>query len=389
MLASENKNKSRIRLFFMAHILSSVGDYVSYVALVILANNRFHSPTKLSFLLLAEFIPAIFLGAILGHIVDTTSRRLAAVASELLRVAAYVGLAVFSSYYLMLAMALMAGLGTALYKPSVNSGLANLASGKKLQTIFSWQSTINSSARVAGPLLAGVLISIWKPQLLLLANAVTFAISAFILSLLPFDNRNAEKHTSSQFSLKKLYSLPHNFKVLAVSAGVVALCAGAIGVAEVYFALKNLKLGNEGVAIILAAYGVGMITGNWVSRYFNDSQKGYLVGMFLLAVGLIVTSQMVDVVPAMLAFAVAGLGNGMVMVNARTLVVDFVEEKKRGVAYGTKDALESAGLVLSLLSDGFLVDKLGANGLFMLSGVGIGLTLIFTNIWFKSSKIIT
>jgi len=388
MLATENKIKSRIRLFFMAHILSSVGDYVSYVALVILANNRFRSPTKLSFLLLAEFIPAILFGAFLGRLVDSTSRRLAAVASELLRVCAYVGLAALSSFYLMLAMALIAGLGTALYRPAVNSGLANLASGKRLQLLFSWQSTINSAGRIAGPVLAGVLISIWKPEFLLLANAASFAVSASIMGLMPFDGKKVEKTKGTKFSFKKSPNLPQNFKILAVSAGAVALFAGSIGVAEVYFALRNLKLGNEGVAELLAVYGVGMVLGNWCSRYFKNSQKGYLFGMFLLSSGLIITAHFTHAVPAMIFFAIGGLGNGLIMVNARILVTDFVEEKKRGLAYGFKDACESAGVVISLLSAGFLVNKLGAGGLFVASGIGVGLVLLFTTTLFSRYRVI-
>ena len=86
----------------------------------------------------------------------------------------------------MLALALVAGLGTALYQPASKSALAGLA-GKRAEAAMGTLVTIWSAASVAGPALGAALLLAVSPSALLLLNAATFLVSALVLSRLALD----------------------------------------------------------------------------------------------------------------------------------------------------------------------------------------------------------
>src|SRR5436190_8146133 len=104
----------RARRFFLAHIQSSLGTGAAYVALLVLAYQRFNSPWAVTLILLADFLPATLFGPILGAAVDRYGRRRCAVVSDVLRAILFVALALASSFLLIFALALLAGVGPAL-----------------------------------------------------------------------------------------------------------------------------------------------------------------------------------------------------------------------------------------------------------------------------------
>ena len=86
---------------------------------------------------------------VFGALADRFSRRLLAVSADLLRSAAFVGLAFAGSFTAILALALVAGIGTALYHPAAKSALAGLAAphGDSAMGAFV---TVWSASSVAG-----------------------------------------------------------------------------------------------------------------------------------------------------------------------------------------------------------------------------------------------
>lgn len=375
---------SQLCLFFVGHAQSAFGNYMGYVALIILANQRFHDPTKLSLLILAEFIPVILFGPAIGHFVDTHSKRYSAIASDGLRALAFVGLAVFASFPLMMFLALSAGFGAALYYTAVQSGLPNMAKGRRLHKILSWQSAITSLASVGGPFLAGILLAFWNPRLLLILNAITFGLSALIIRFLPLDNPKAKQQAgppelSQLAALRRVSKLPARFKVLLATTGGVALLAGMIGIAEVYFALNDLQLGQSGLGILLGAYGIGMVLGNLSAMHAKVTRRpedGYLLGLLLICVGLIACSLLRQPLLSVIAYSIAGIGNGFIVVGARVLISSSVKPARQGLAYGARDGAECTGLVISLIAGAQLVTLWGARTVVLLAGLGAGVTFI-------------
>src|SRR4051794_37952196 len=91
------KGEPQARPFFAAIAQSSLGTGAAYVALLLIAYERYHSPWAISLILLAEFVPSMFLGPVLGAAADRWSRRWCAVVADIVRAVAFIGIALVSS----------------------------------------------------------------------------------------------------------------------------------------------------------------------------------------------------------------------------------------------------------------------------------------------------
>ena len=76
-------------------------------------------------------MPGIVLSTPFGALADRVSRRRLAVGADLLRAAAFIALAVISSFALTVALALAAGIGTAMFRPAVTAALPGLVTDEQ------------------------------------------------------------------------------------------------------------------------------------------------------------------------------------------------------------------------------------------------------------------
>src|SRR5204862_2683753 len=130
---------------------SSLGTGAAYVALLVLAYQRFHAPWAVTLILLADFVPATLLGPILGAAVDRFGRRRCAVVADVLRAAVFIALGFASSFALIVALALLAGVGTALFKPDILAGLPSMVDAESLPAATSLYGASTTSATRSAP----------------------------------------------------------------------------------------------------------------------------------------------------------------------------------------------------------------------------------------------
>ena len=168
----------RARWFFVALTQSALGTGAAYPALLLIAYERFHSPWAISAVLVADLAPAMFLGPLFGALADRWSRRWCAVAADVLRVGAFVGVALAQDFALTIAFAALAGVGTALFTPAALAGLPSLVSKERIPAATSLYGAIADLGFTAGPGLAAVVLIVAGPEEILLVNGVSFALSA-------------------------------------------------------------------------------------------------------------------------------------------------------------------------------------------------------------------
>src|SRR3954468_12258361 len=103
------------RWFFAAHAQGGLRTAAGYVALLLLAYERIGSAWAATAVLLADLLPAMLLGPLLGGVVDRTSRLGCAVTADLVRAAAFTGLLLTGGIAPLIGLALVAGLGNAVF----------------------------------------------------------------------------------------------------------------------------------------------------------------------------------------------------------------------------------------------------------------------------------
>src|SRR5215210_3684346 len=178
------RTERQARWFFLAHLQGGLRTAAGYVALMLLAYERIGSAWAATAVLLADLLPAMLLGPLLGGLIDRSSRLGCAIAADLLRAAAFAGLIATGGIGPMIALALAAGLGSALFRPATSALLPALVGGERLGAANALYGVVRDGGQLLGPALAAGGLLAGGPELVLGINAATFALSALLLARL-------------------------------------------------------------------------------------------------------------------------------------------------------------------------------------------------------------
>lgn len=375
------RREPRARLYFATLAQSAIGTGAGYVALLLVAYDRFRSPWAITLVLLAELVPAMLLGPSLGALVDRFSRRASLVAADLLRGLAFAGIVLVDSIEATVALALLAGAGTALFTPASLAALPTLVAPRRRPPATALYGAINDVGFTAGPALAAAVLAAGGATAILVANAVTFAVSALVLSRLPFGPRAYidEHDLESAGSIAR--RTKEGLRAAAATAGVRAVLlattsalfiAGVFNVAELLLATDELGAGEVGYSALVAILGVGFVAGSLSgsnARSLLALKRGYLLGLLLIPLGLVVCGASPVLPLAAVGFAVVGVGNGATLVHGRLLIQETVPDHLLGRVFGIKDSLTAWAFALAFACAGGLISGLGVRTMLVVSGV--------------------
>lgn len=367
------------RIFFLALAQSSLGTGAAYVALLLLAYDRLPSPLAISVVLIANLLPSMLLGPLFGALADRVPRRTCVVAADLLRAAAFVGLAFIPDFTVTVVLAAVAGVGTALFTPAALAGLPSLVGKQRLPVAMSLYGALDDLGHTAGPALAFLMLLIGGAEAIMVANGLTFAVSAVLLLSVSL-GRSSEPRSGARRSLvaetvegmKATSSMPGIRLVLVVSS-VALFFGGAFNVAELLFVTEDLSAASTGFAVIVALYGLGFVAGSLSGAGGGATEtlkRRYLIGLLVMAVGFLGSGLAPSFAVALGTFALAGYGNGLTLVYERLLVQRIVPERLLGRVFGVKDALTAWAFALAFATAGVMIVLVGARSMIIVAGSG-------------------
>jgi MFS family permease len=327
------RKEPRARLFFVALTQSQLGTGAGYVALLLIAYDRYRSPWAVSLVLLADLLPAMVLGPLFGAVADRWSRRTCAVVADVLRAVAFSGIAFVDSFEATLALALVAGVGTGLFTPAALAGLPSLVERQRLPVANSIYGVTADLGFTVGPALAGAALLIASPEEVTVVNGATFLVSAVLLSRLDFGAIEPEANAAaprSRFGLLRdareglstVGKMPGIRLVIAASTGALFF-GGLFNVGELPFADGELDLGGPGYAFLVAIFGLGFIGGSFSGAGGGPVltlRRRFLVGIVLNGAGMVAAGFAPNLPVAAIAFAAIGFGNGMFLVHERLIL---------------------------------------------------------------------
>jgi MFS family permease len=380
------KDDRRARFFFFALAQSAVGTGAGYVALLLIAYERFESPWAVGLVLFADLLPAMLLGPLFGAAADRWSKRTCLIVADVLRAAAFVGIAVVPSFEATIALAILAGTGTGLFTPAGLSVLPSLVGEQRLPAATALYGALADLGYTVGPALAAGLLLVLDPAGLTAINGASFGLSAVVLAFLRFGaTPRAEPHEQPASVLLEAWrgvatvaTMPI-VRVVLLASSAALFCGGLFNVAELPFATRELEAGDAGFSILVALFGLGFVIGSLSGAgggALPQLRARYELGLLLMALSLVglALSQVLWV--AGLAFTAAGIGNGAMLVYERLIIQNATPEKLQGRVFGIKDSLTAWAFAVAFLSAGGLMDLAGLRPmLFLAGGVGIAVWL--------------
>jgi MFS family permease len=387
------RHERRARFFFAALTQSALGTGAAYVALLLVAYERFRSPWAISIVLIADLVPAMAFGPVFGAVADRWSRRGCAIAADIIRAAAFAGLVVVDSFGATVALALLAGTGTGLFTPATLAALPSLVIRGRLPSATSLYGAITDLGLAAGPGFAALALLFGGPEVILLANAITFAISALLLARIDFGRAPTPDQSREGGLTRSLLrdaraafpAIRHVSGLSAVlgASGAALFFGGLVNVAELPFITGDLK-GTEAVysaAVALAGAGIvlGSLRGS-TGGSLATLRRSYVFGLLVMGLGFFLSGLAPGVEVIFATFAVAGLGNGLMLVHERLIIQATVEDRLSARVFGVKDALTAWAFALSFLVAGALVSAFDPRPVIIAAGVGIVLIAGFAAI---------
>ncbi len=374
----------RARMFFLALAQSALGTGAGYIALLLIAEERFGSPWAVSLVLIADLIPAMLLGPIFGAAADRWSRKRCAIVADAVRVVAFVGIVLVDDFAATVAFAVFAGIGTGLFTPSVLAALPSvLDDDRRLPAANSLYGAVADFGFTLGPAFAAGVLVLGGPETLIWVNAATFAMSGLLLAPLRFGAAPAHSPDTSRPSLlaeardglRATAGMPAIRVVLLGSAGAL-FGAGLFNIAELFFATEDIDASEAAFSVLVAFFGIGFICGSLAGSKGGVAsvlKRRYLGGVLVLGIGFVATGFTGSFVPALATFAMAGFGNGLMLVYERLLILHSVSDNLVGRVFGVKDAFTAWAFAIAFLAGGGLVTALGPSETIMLAG---GLCLV-------------
>src|SRR5919204_4686058 len=369
------------RRFFLAYGQSALGTGVAYVALLLIAYQRFHSPWAIALVLLADYVPPMLLSPLFGAAADRWSRRNCAVIADAARAIAYLGIALVHGFAPTVAFAVLAGTGTALFKPAIMAGLPSLVERARLAQATALYGALTEFGYTVGPGIAAVCLIFAGPSPLLAANGVTFAISAALIATLQFGGHEVpegERPVERASLLREardgigvVMRIP-TVRVVILCTSAMIFTAGFINVSELIL-VNQLHGGHVGYAILVTVSGIGIALGSVVGKSGGDLRKlevRYLCGIALFAVGLLGASASPVLAGVVIAFGFGGIGNGMVIVYQRLILQRVVDESLLGRIFGMQAASDGAAFAASFAFTAAILSVVSPRPLFAAAGAG-------------------
>ena len=364
-------------LLFLATAGSSFGTYLAAIVLTVDVYDRTGSGVWVAALLIADFLPIVLIGLLLGPLVDRLSRRRLMVVSDLVRVGVFAALPFVDEPAAIVGLAAVAGIATGFFRPAVYAGLPNLVPDEELTNANSLLQTVETIAWMVGPVVGGLMLTTWSPSVPYTVNAVTFLVSAVLVARIP------DRALRSQESLTRGHwrDVSDGFRLVLTSPplrtvlivwNVVLLGSAAINVAEIVFAKETLDSGNVGFGILVAASGVGLAVGSYLaapSLGVLGLRRHYAFAIALMALGWGGAALSPTIWVAVPLVVVGAAGNGAAIISNQLLVQRGAPDRYRGRALATIMSTNYAILGLAMAAAGVLTDAYGPRWVWAVAGV--------------------
>ena len=363
-------------LLFLATAGSSFGTYIAAVALTLHISDLTGSPVWVAGLLIADFLPIVVIGLLLGPLVDRLSRRWLMIGSDIARFGVFAALPFTDSPAVIVALAGISGVATGFFRPAAFAGLPNLVPDEELTNANSLLQTVETLAWMIGPILGALMYTAWGPDVPYVVNALTFLVSVALIAGI------SEKKLRSEESLTRGHwrDVADGLRLVVASAplrtvlivwNVVLLASAAINVAEVFFARDTLDAGDVGFGVIVAASGIGLAVGSYLaapSLGRAGLRRNYAGSIALMGAGWGLAAFATSIWIAV-PFIIAGAaGNGAAIVCNQLLVQRGAPDRYRGRALATIMSSNYAVLGLAMGGAGVLTSVFGARWVWLMAG---------------------
>jgi MFS family permease len=417
---------STIRLFnspsffrlWVGQVVSSVGDWLGFVAITALAARIGGSSPEaaISLVLSARLVPGFFFGPIAGVFVDRWDRKRTMVVCDVGRGLVLATLPFVDTLPGLVLASLAMEAFTLMWGPARDASVPNLVQpeflpqANSLSLVAAYGTFPIGSAVFA--LLAKVAewlsdyqalesLRINQESVAIYCDVATFFLSALLISTLPISRARGKGVPAKRADMRQTFRelaegwrfIGTNHLVRAVIFGIATALFGGGMVVPLgpLFATQVLGAGPSGFGLLLTALGVGMAVGivllSAVQRHLNH-ELAFIGAVVIGGAVILFGASMSTLAPALAFVAVLGVCAGGVYILGYSILGAAVEDELRGRIFATLYTSTRFTLLLAFTVAPILSRLLGSlsqrlfDGEISLGGAAIGLSGVRLTLWF-------
>lgn len=330
------------RLFFIGQLVSLTGSWMQSTAQQWLVYRLTGSPLALGTIMFASTLPVMVLSLPAGVLVDRVDKRRLLIALQVVQMITASILAVLVltnrvTYEHVLILAFVFGIANAFDMPTRQSFTYEMVGRGDLMNAVALNSSVFNGARLAGPVIAGILIQHFGEGPAIAANAVSFlaVIAALMaMTLPPRAPKPPRKHAWTELKDGLSYIRgDRNVLGLGVMATISSIFGFSFTTLLPVIARERLGLEADGFGMLVASLGFGALVGalSLAAMGKAESRRGLLTAarlVFCIAAFGIAASPWAPVTG--LAMMLAGWGLITNLALSNTLVQLAVPDELRG-----------------------------------------------------------
>jgi MFS family permease len=258
--------------FWLGQSVSNLGSSFTMFALPLLVFKLTGSPINLGLTTAAEFVPYLLFGLVIGAWVDRVDRKRLMVATDLARAAVIATIPLLAaadalSVGWVYAVAFCSATLTIAFDAAEFAAIPSLVpSGDDLVSANGRVQASYSAAQIAGPLLAGLLITMAPVQQVLWVDAASFLVSAGMLLLISTTFNSALPEGEERRAIRQevvdglRYVLGHPvLRAISAMMALINLVGATVYTQLVVFAKHQLDASDSRVALLYAAGSAGVV----------------------------------------------------------------------------------------------------------------------------------
>ncbi len=368
--------RPHFRRLWGSGIASGLGDWLSYVAVSGLAVQDSGSALGLAVVFAIHALPHALLAPLAGPVADRFDRRRLMLATHTVRALITLGMAAAASlgslFWVQALLLLRVAVG-AFHLPAARATVARVVEPEELEDANALESLTWSVLFALGVALGGVVSAFMGPVPALLADAVTFAVAAFIVRGLPALRAHPDTRFASGRMAAAWSHVRARPRLLAAVLAKVPLGVAGGGAWVTLNLLAYDAAGPLGIGALHLSRALGTAVGPLAMRRWSlPGSQLDLVGFLGIAV-FAVGGGPIGLALAALAW---GMGSGTNWVWSTTALQQLTPDALRGRVNGLDLLLSTLGMSAGALLGGLAADLSARGTDAALMGLGLGLACL-------------
>ena len=379
--------------FWSGQLVSLLGSSVASFVIIWWITLETESALFLSIAALLGFAPMVILGPFTGVLVDRWSRKaLIGIVDFLQALVTVVLIFLFwldiVSMWQILALLTLRGIFQAFHTPAVMAIIPSMVPKDKLSRMNGLNYLFAGAINLIGPVIAAILLELWKINQILWIDAVTFLVALVPLLIIRIPSV-IEKQEGSSFGrefgegLAFIKNARGLLPLLMMATALNFLTAPLSTLLPYYVKFDHLG-GAEDLAFVMASMQGGMIAGGLLMSVIKGFKKKMVIAvssLYFLSLGY----TLVALTPMGLFWFMAIGGLSMLFcspvanVSLITIIQTAVPMKKQGRVTSVLMALATAAMPFGMILSGAVAEFTGTANLFL--GCAILGMLMLTVSW--------